>query len=686
MAEQKTSTARCFLFTGGGTGGHVAPALAIAEELRQRHPEARFHYVGVAGKAEATMVPRAWKLKGDGGTDQLHFVRSQGFPGKSPRLLIFALVLLLGVLKAMTILIRYRPQLVVATGGYVSAPIVFAVAALRKLRLANPVVFIHEQNAAPGRMNQLGVRIANRVGVSFPGTPIARSKRLEVGYPVRKMVSSSQDPDAVARARAEARAELEIPADAKVVFAFGGSQGARTINRLMVDALPQLLEDPSVYVIHGTGKRLKGNAYDGMADVQTRTRTLQGLPADWEKRVIRKDFFHDMGTYYAATDVVVCRAGAGSLNEVCAYGVAAVTIPKANLPGDHQACNARVMERLGAAAVVYERVAVESLDTEGPVESVAPQSLMEVLSPLLQDFSARAEMCRKSRELFDPGTNSRIADWLEYLVQIREEPDPPTLPELEEERVLGLGHGAMVGFLQRLHGGRTDEPPLSEDERRLALYKIDGYLASSSFTPVARGCRMVGFGGFEERLPILCFMARVPNGQAREIWPIVRRDALHGIGLLGSCDAQVLSTLKESLSDPYFEARYRAAWAIKVLSAGHRDALSDLVPVLVQTHEYSYFEVRIQVLLALGEVATAFEPIAAALRAHRFDSNWKVRQALLTALSRLAERGIISEEIAGTEGREVMLSGSGYLTHYPLKKAYNDLPGRHLVAEDVPVP
>ena len=204
MAEQKRSLARCFLFTGGGTGGHVAPALAMAEELRQRHPEALFHYVGVAGKAEAPMVPRAWKLKGAGGKDQIHFVRSRGFPGKNPRVVFFALDLLLGVLKARFILVQHRPQLVVATGGYVSAPIVFAIAVLRKLKLANPVVFIHEQNAAPGRMNQVGVRIADRVGVSFPGTPIARSKRLEVGYPVRRMVSSVQGSEAVAEARVAA--------------------------------------------------------------------------------------------------------------------------------------------------------------------------------------------------------------------------------------------------------------------------------------------------------------------------------------------------------------------------------------------------------------------------------------------------------------------------------------------------
>ena len=197
---------------------------------------------------------------------------------------------------------------------------------------------------------------------------------------------------------------------------------------------------------------------------------------------------------------------------------------------------------------------------------------------------------------------------------------------------------------------------------------------------------MVGFGGFAERLPILCFMARVPDGTRREIWPIVRRDALHGLGLLGCCDAQVIATLGASLDDPYFEARYRAAWAIRVLASEHSEALAVLVPELLRTHDHRYFEVRMEVLRALGEIAPSFDVVAEVFASHRFDANWKVRQSLLEALSRLTARGIITPEVASTEGREVMLSGSGYRTHYPLKQAYNELPGRDLRVDEAPVP
>ena len=137
--------------------------------------------------------------------------------------------------------------------------------------------------------------------------------------------------------KSEYRLKHSIPSDAKVIFAFGGSQGARTINRGVIDALPFLLEDPNVWVIHGTGKQLIGNAYNGYADSQKRMKALTGLPADVSERYIPKDFFHDMREYYAVADVVICRGGAGSLNEVCANGVPSVVIPKANLPGDHQA-------------------------------------------------------------------------------------------------------------------------------------------------------------------------------------------------------------------------------------------------------------------------------------------------------------------------------------------------------------
>ncbi|MBZ4660395.1 MAG: UDP-N-acetylglucosamine--N-acetylmuramyl-(pentapeptide) pyrophosphoryl-undecaprenol, partial [Desulfacinum sp.] len=155
---------RRVLLTGGGTGGHVNPALAIAEAIKEREPDARFLYVGVAGKAEAVIVKRAGY--------PLAFVSSRGFPGMrpSPALLRFVATVGWGILQAAVILLRFRPHWVIATGGYVSAPIVSAAIFLRFLRVAPVRIYMHEQNSVPGQMNALLGRWADRVLLTFPHT------------------------------------------------------------------------------------------------------------------------------------------------------------------------------------------------------------------------------------------------------------------------------------------------------------------------------------------------------------------------------------------------------------------------------------------------------------------------------------------------------------------------------------
>ena len=135
---------RTFVFTGGGTGGHVTPALALAEGVRQNHPDAHFAYVGVRGKAEESMVNKAWAEELGAGRASLHFVRSRGFPGMSMRAIPFGIELLLGIVKSIFLLLRLRPQAIIATGGYVSAPILFASYLLQKIKLLNTKIFLHE--------------------------------------------------------------------------------------------------------------------------------------------------------------------------------------------------------------------------------------------------------------------------------------------------------------------------------------------------------------------------------------------------------------------------------------------------------------------------------------------------------------------------------------------------------------
>ena len=325
-----------FIFTGGGSGGHVSPALAVAAELKKRLPEAEIIYVGVKNKAEGLMVPKAGI--------PLKFVTSAPFPGKSPKALIkFFFAMISGIIKAKLILLKFRPDVVFATGGYVSAPIVFTAWILRKFTfgLFKTKILIHESNVHPGKMNKWAAVAADAVAVSFSETIkcLPKGKGFFSGYPVRNTISAGD--------KESARHELGIPENAFVVFAFGGSQGARAINRALAGAAPELLKDPDVFIIHGTGRPFgKDYEYHGYNDVMS---ILQKNSSELisESRYIVKDFIDNMGLYYAASDLLVIRAGAGSIMEVCRQGKPSVIIPISGIYSDHQTGNARYIERAG---------------------------------------------------------------------------------------------------------------------------------------------------------------------------------------------------------------------------------------------------------------------------------------------------------------------------------------------------
>ncbi|MEE2750851.1 MAG: pentapeptide repeat-containing protein [Myxococcota bacterium] len=615
---------------------------------------------------------------------QLSFVRSMGYPGTgSPLGLIrFAYELSLGVVVSFFVVLRFRPEVIVGTGGYGAAPILIAAYVLRSMGLFRGRIFIHEQNAVPGRLNQLAARFADSVGVAFPETRVPPEKKVWVGYPVRPSVVESRSE---ATSQAEARKRLEIPLDARVILAFGGSQGARTLNRAMVDILPELLRDPNVFVLHGTGRRLAGGTYDGAEDVEGRLRDLQGLPADVHTRYRRSEFIHDMGTHYAASDVVVCRGGAGSLSEVCANGLAAVVIPKANLPGDHQAANARSMERRGAVIVVYESIGLR----EGIVqEQVDPACLAQALRDLLSDRERNESMAAAALGLFEPRTLPWIGDVLEHLCLGAPSAQIPEPTGVEDERILGLSSNQLDRFLRSV---RVGEEQVQPEEHARVLYKIDGYLAASNYVSRARGCRMVGNGGFRERLDVLLSFATGRNSEGA--WnqpPIVRRDAFRGLQSLWVVTPEVVEAIEAGLTDPYFEARAKAAQAIGGAggidqamaidpSAGLAQAQADaaqfkkLLPVLVQMTQDDFFEARARAVRAIGWVATDLETISSVTEQLSFDARWKVRVALIESLGLLVKRGVIDADTAADEASKVLRTSDGFETRYSFKEAYNDL-------------
>jgi UDP-N-acetylglucosamine--N-acetylmuramyl-(pentapeptide) pyrophosphoryl-undecaprenol N-acetylglucosamine transferase len=307
------------VFTGGGTGGHIYPAIAIADALGKK---ANVTFIGTADRLEAKIVPPAGY--------PLVTVASRPLTRKlSFELIATAAANARGIAQSLRALARLRPDLVIATGGYVCFPVV---AAARLLRI--PIALL-EPNAHPGLTNRLLAPLVNEVWGAFPNAD-ARfvGKYVYTGIPVRAALRELP-------ARDEAIARLGLSAKRKTLLAVGGSQGARSIN----DALASLVASDGLpegwQLVHVTGEK----EYDRVV--------AQGGTA-YAKTSVRP-YLSDMSDAYAAADLVLARAGASTLGELAATGKPALLVPYPHAADDHQRANAASVAHLGAAVVIDDR-------------------------------------------------------------------------------------------------------------------------------------------------------------------------------------------------------------------------------------------------------------------------------------------------------------------------------------------
>jgi len=658
LKKQHCASGLRFIFTGGGSGGHVSPGLAVAAELKKRLPDAHIIYAGIRNKAEERMVPKTGI--------PLTFISSAPMPGKNPlKLFTFSLVLVAGILKALFLILKFRPHLVFATGGYVSAPVIFATRGLKKITFGmfQTKILIHESNFYPGKMNKMAARAADAVCVAFSETmnTLPRGNCYFSGYPVRQM--------AVLGDKHTARKTLGIPENAFTVFAFGGSQGSRTINRSLANAAPILLADPDIYVIHGSGRPFGDNSgYNGFEDVLhiLKTRGLEKTAGD---RYTVKDFIDNMGLYYAACDLVVIRAGAGSIMEVCTLGKPSIIIPISSVYSDHQTGNARYIESAGAAAVLYEKT---DLSGRTDIPFLEPEILAETIFALKKNPEHLAAMSEKAGKIF-PGTPaSYITDHILFLCKKGERPGvvEKMLPH-RQDRILGLDSNQVEYLLKKIKSGRT--PPLDSDETKLLNNKINAYFTSTNPILRARALRIAGLAGYD----VLSAFA-VDCAVSLKEKPFVRRDAFISLLSLASCaktDIKALSAAAVAgLSDPYYEARFCAARLAAVISDSHdmpENGRAALLPLLYRNLKDRCFEVRVESLLAAACIETDSDRVIRQFEACYYDPVWKVRKALFRGYEILVKRQVMESRAVLNEFEKILITSNGYTTEYELKDQFN---------------
>lgn len=355
------------VLAGGGTGGHITPALAIAEALRVAcGPRIDIHYVGSPSGLEAELVPRAGFRFYPVAAGPL---MKPGWQAKLRGVWRSAV----GFRQARQVLRAIAPQVVVGTGGYVAGPV-----GLAAVSLGIPLV-LQEQNVWPGLTNRWLARRAAAVLVPYAEA----AKHFPAGAPLH-VVGNPVRPSLLAVDRAAARQALGIVPHHVLVVATGGSQGAPAVNRLMARLWELAAGEPAWAILWATGPRHFPSVAARLGDPDP----------DGRRRAV--PYLYDMDTALAAADLLVGRAGAMTCAEAAARGVPAVLIPSPYVAENHQAYNARYLESEGAAIVVEEAAA----ETEGVVAVAA----------CLRDPEARARMSEAARRLHRPDAMQQIVD------------------------------------------------------------------------------------------------------------------------------------------------------------------------------------------------------------------------------------------------------------------------------------
>ncbi len=356
------------LLSGGGTGGHIYPAIAIANELKERNPEAQFLFVGAEGRMEMEKVPElGYDIQGLNitGIQRSLTLKNLSFPFK----------LISSLIKANKIIKKFKPNVVIGTGGFASGPTLYM--ANRK----HIPSLIQEQNSYPGITNKMLAGKVKKICVAYDGLErfFPSEKLIKTGNPVR------QDLLNIEEKREEAIEYFDLDKNKKTVIILGGSLGARAINHALEKHIQTILKN-DIQVIWQSGKLYyeEYKKFDELPGVQV------------------KEYIQRMDLLYAAADILISRAGAGSISELCIVGKPVIFIPSPNVSEDHQTKNARSITDKDAAILLKE----DDID-----------DLPSIINRLVKDDSAQLTLSNNIKKLALPNATKQIVDEVEKILK-----------------------------------------------------------------------------------------------------------------------------------------------------------------------------------------------------------------------------------------------------------------------------
>ena len=371
------------IFTCGGTAGHINPAIAVANGMKQRYPDANILFIGAAGKMEEKLVPQAgYELKCLPASGLSRKLNMKGIKQN-----FYAVKCVLGAVSACKKIYKeFKPDAVIGTGGYASFPALYAAQSM------GIPTCVHEANALPGITTKLAANKADRVLVAFEESRQYYKKPQEVrvvGMPIKKEFTETT--------RRAAREALGLAEGEKLVVSAFGSLGAKVMNETMADMIPLEQKDGFPFRhIHATGSFGK----------EWMPKRVKDHGVDWENcpQLDIREYIYDMPVLLNAADVVIGRAGSGTCNELGATGAPCILVPSPNVTNNHQEKNARVLEAAGGAVVMLE-------------SEVTAERMYGKVMELLRDDDRRAGMSRVLKSLVRADSADAICDIVEELVQ-----------------------------------------------------------------------------------------------------------------------------------------------------------------------------------------------------------------------------------------------------------------------------
>lgn len=356
------------LLSGGGTGGHVYPAIAIAKKIQEDYPDAKILFVGTENGIESEIVPKnGFEIK---------TITVQGFKRKIDLDNVKrGFKLMKGINQARKIVKEFNPDIVIGTGGYVSGPVLFCASKTKAITV------IHEQNAFPGITNKILSKRVNLVITCFEDAksrfPEAGAKRVAyIGNPVRG--------ELLAVSKSEARTNISIPQDKKMILIYGGSGGFKKINDSIVPNIKKFIEEDITFVF-ATGKRFYDSVMEDLKDVKLKE----------YQRIV--PYLDDMTNTLSACDLVIGSAGATSIAEITALGKASIIIPKAYTAENHQEYNAKSVSNNGAGVCILEN-------------ELKPNVLSENIFNILNNESVLKSMEYNSKKMGEPDAVNYICE------------------------------------------------------------------------------------------------------------------------------------------------------------------------------------------------------------------------------------------------------------------------------------